>query len=60
MIQAAKNPIPLDERQIQAVNARIELDLRIGSSFTRMQCMRLKSVSPKLEDQTISYGDFSL
>lgn len=56
VIQAAQNPIELDERQVNAVGARIELDLRIGASFTRLQTLQLQSLSDSLKDQTISYG----
>ncbi|GAB7351247.1 hypothetical protein MBLNU459_g1673t1 [Dothideomycetes sp. NU459] len=42
IIQAARAPIPLDENQAQAVSARIELDLRIGVVFTRMQSLKIK------------------
>lgn len=42
IIQAARAPIPLDENQAQAVSARLELDLRIGVVFTRMQTLRIK------------------
>ncbi|KAG9235297.1 DNA topoisomerase [Amylocarpus encephaloides] len=42
VIQAAKNPIDLDERQIQAVQARIELDIRIGFAFTRWLTITLR------------------
>ena len=43
IINAARNPVTLDENQSQAVQARIELDFRIGTSFTRMQTLKLKS-----------------
>lgn len=43
IIQAARNPIPIDEQQAQAVAARIELDFRIGTSFTRLQTLKFKS-----------------
>lgn len=42
IINAARNPIALDENQAQAVSARIELDFRIGTSFTRMQSLKIK------------------
>lgn len=58
VLQAAQNPIPLDERQAQAVAARIELDLRLGASFTRMQSLNLGPMIAHLQDErsVISYG----
>jgi len=58
IIQAARNPIPLDDRQASAVSARIELDLRIGASFTRMQTLSLRPSMGALADDNkiISYG----
>lgn len=56
VIQAARNPIDLDERQANAVSARIELDLRIGAAFTRLQTLQLQALSSKLENQILSYG----
>lgn len=56
VIQAARAPIDLDERQANAVAARIELDLRIGAAFTRFQTLSLQQLSPKLENQILSYG----
>jgi len=59
VIQAAQNPIDLDDRQANAVAARIELDLRIGACFTRLQTIQLQNISDKLADQVISYGEAS-
>ncbi|EEH09080.1 DNA topoisomerase III [Histoplasma capsulatum G186AR] len=56
ILQAATNPIDLDDSQANAVAARIELDLRIGAAFTRLQTLQLKSLGGVLEDRVISYG----
>lgn len=56
VLQAARALIELDELQANAVAARIELDLRIGAAFTRLQTLQLQNISPTLENQTISYG----
>ncbi|KAJ3163200.1 DNA topoisomerase [Geranomyces michiganensis] len=46
----------LDLRQAAAVDARSELDLRIGSVFTRFQSLTLQPRYPALKDKIISYG----
>lgn len=56
VVHAARNPIDIDDRQANAVAARIELDLRIGASFTRLQTLQLQPLDEKLADQAISYG----
>lgn len=56
VIRAAKHPIDLDERQVDAVAVRIELDLRIGYAFTRFQTTTLRALGGPLGDATISYG----
>jgi len=45
----------LDVRQSDAVDARIELDLRIGAAFTRFQSLTLNRFAD-LQGKTISYG----
>ncbi|KNG48423.1 prokaryotic type I DNA topoisomerase [Stemphylium lycopersici] len=59
VIQASQNPIRLDEAQAQAVSARIELDLRLGAAFTRMQTLALQNMIPQQGEERgklISYG----
>ena len=59
VIHAAHNPILLDEKQANAVAARIELDLRIGAAFTRLQSMNLKPIVEQVQEvKVISYGVF--
>ena len=60
MIRAALNPIHLDDRQVNAVSARIELDLRLGAAFTRFQSLTLQKLGGDLERRTISYGQLFL
>lgn len=55
--QACNNLIPPDKYVSDAVDARMELDLRIGAAFTRFQTLRLQKVFPDiLADHLISYG----
>ncbi|KKY20028.1 putative dna topoisomerase [Phaeomoniella chlamydospora] len=56
IIQAAQRPGNLDDLQANAVYARIELDLRIGAAFTRLQTMQLQTMVPDMASKVISYG----
>ena len=56
VLRAAREPITLDELQANAVAARIELDLRIGAAFTRLQTLQLQAVAEILKEKVISYG----
>ena len=56
MLRAALNPINLDDRQVNAVAARMEIDLRLGACFTRFQTLNIQSLSESLADRVISYG----
>ncbi|KAF8907833.1 DNA topoisomerase [Gymnopilus junonius] len=56
---AAQHPVELDLRQVDAVEARILLDLKIGAAFTRLQTLTLQGVLPQAERDSkgvISYG----
>ena len=56
VIRAAQNPINLDERQVNAVAARIELDLRIGLAFTRLTTLTLQVLGGDVRERVVSYG----
>lgn len=43
-------------RQVDAVAARIELDLRIGAAFTRLQTLAFRDRFEELQNKVISYG----
>ena len=59
VLRAAQQPVDVDERQANAVAARIELDLRIGASLTRLQTLSLQTMGPQLQDLILSYGTSS-
>lgn len=62
VLQAARNPINLDDRQVTAVATRIELDLRIGYIFTRYLTNSLRPLGGPMglneagNKRVISYG----
>lgn len=58
VLRAAREPVELDEFQANAVAARIELDLRIGAAFTRLQTLQLQAVVAALKEKVISYGNY--
>lgn len=53
---AADHPGQLDMRQVKAVEARSEIDLRIGAAFTRFQTLMLQNRFSELNKKVISYG----
>ncbi|CAG8504504.1 15994_t:CDS:10 [Dentiscutata heterogama] len=53
---AWQSPVDLDYRQANAVDARSELDLRIGAAFSRFQTLNLRSLFSELNNKVISYG----
>lgn len=56
VLTAARRLTELDEKQVNAVSARIELDLRIGYAFTRFITNNLKHLGGPLAELVLSYG----
>ncbi|KAM0436782.1 hypothetical protein ACHAPT_002493 [Fusarium lateritium] len=56
VLSAARSLANLDERQVNAVATRIELDLRIGYAFTRFITNNLRPLGGPMESLTLSYG----
>ncbi|CAM9972028.1 unnamed protein product [Laminaria digitata] len=56
ILNSVQNLVPPNEHQAKAVEARQEIDLRLGSAFTRFQTMRLQNRFDELQDGVISYG----
>ncbi|KAK3296059.1 DNA topoisomerase [Chaetomium fimeti] len=56
ILSAARRLIALDDKQVDAVSARIELDLRIGYAFTRFLTLNLRPLGGPLSKLTLSYG----
>ena len=57
ILAAARRPTALDDKQVEAVNARLELDLRIGFAFTRFLTNNLRPLGGPLGGKKVlSYG----
>lgn len=58
IIRAAKNPIRLDINSVYAVGCRMEIDLRVGASFTRFltELFRRSQVMKMDKGSFVSYG----
>ncbi|KEY70272.1 hypothetical protein S7711_04380 [Stachybotrys chartarum IBT 7711] len=56
VLAAARRLVDLDEKQVNAVSTRIELDLRIGYAFTRFMTNSLRPLGGPMENMTLSYG----
>ncbi|KAF3770002.1 hypothetical protein M406DRAFT_34535 [Cryphonectria parasitica EP155] len=56
ILNAAKNLRDLDQRQVDAVSARMDLDLRTGAAFTRFLTSSLRVMGGPIQEALISYG----
>ncbi|KXX73979.1 DNA topoisomerase 3 [Madurella mycetomatis] len=56
ILSAARRLVALDDKQVDAVAARIELDLRIGYAFTRFLTLNLRTLGGPMSQLTLSYG----
>ncbi|KAI0024751.1 DNA topoisomerase [Xylariomycetidae sp. FL0641] len=56
ILNASRNLVNLDQKQVNAVASRIELDLRIGFAFSRFLCTRLRTLGGPFQNLTLSYG----
>ncbi len=56
IMRAIGNLVRPNKNVSDAVEARSELDLRIGAAFTRFQTLRLQKVFPRLAQNMLSYG----
>ncbi|KAK0665991.1 putative DNA topoisomerase 3 [Cercophora samala] len=56
ILSAARRLVALDQKQVDAVAARIELDLRIGFAFTRFLTNNLRGLGGPMAELMISYG----
>ncbi|KAI1500688.1 DNA topoisomerase [Biscogniauxia marginata] len=56
ILNASRNLINLDHKQVNAVASRIELDLRTGYAFTRFLTTSLRTLGGPFEKLLLSYG----
>ncbi|KAL1873450.1 hypothetical protein VTK73DRAFT_948 [Phialemonium thermophilum] len=56
ILTAARQLTSLDEKQVDAVSARIELDLRIGFAFSRFLTTSLRPLGGPMAELMITYG----
>ncbi|CAX42976.1 DNA topoisomerase III, putative [Candida dubliniensis CD36] len=56
IIRAAKNPVNLDMSAVAAVSCRMEVDFRVGTSFTRLLTDQLRQKGIIDGTQVASYG----
>jgi len=60
ILRAARQLVALDDKQVDAVAARIELDLRTGYAFTRFLTNNLTTLGGPMADLVLSYGELPL
>ena len=56
IIQAANNPVRLDLKSVSAVSCRMEVDFRVGTSFTRLLTDSLRHHRIIEKNELASYG----
>ncbi|KAI0481094.1 DNA topoisomerase [Xylariaceae sp. FL0804] len=56
ILNASRTLVNLDQRQVNAVASRIELDLRIGYAFTRFLTLNLQTLGGPMQKLILSYG----
>lgn len=57
ILRAARDLGTLDQKQVDAVEARMEIDLRTGAVFTRLLTLNLRPMFTEFpENNVISYG----
>lgn len=56
ILSAARQLTTLDDKQVDAVSARIELDLRIGYAFSRFLTLNLRPLGGPMAELILTYG----
>lgn len=59
ILTAARRLTTLDDKQVDAVSARIELDLRIGFAFSRFLTINLRPLGGAMAELMLTYGTFN-
>lgn len=56
ILTATRQLVALDDKQVDAVATRIELDLRVGFAFTRFLTLNLRTLGGPMSELVLSYG----